>query len=129
MAFNVPIMGQGVVDYPAIVLAFLPLFFSEDELRSLLSRLFSNVTLVRVGVAALLWMYIYLCSPDNILQSTWRVFLHPGGYSLVAFSNSLLRQGLIFAWVYVGCTLVQGLVWDMVLKARSTLHVAYNPNS
>jgi hypothetical protein len=129
VAFNVPIMGQGVVDYPAIVLAFSPIFFSEDELRSLLSQLFSNVTMVRLGSATLLWMYIYLCSPDRIMKTTWRVLNHTGGYSLVAFGDVLLRQGLIFAWVFIGCTIVQELLWNVVLKARSTHYVAYNPNS
>jgi len=129
VAFNVPIMGQGVVDYPAIVLAFSPIFFTEDELQSLFSQLLSNLTMVRLSIATFLWMYIYLCSPDKIMKTTWQVLNHTGGYSLVAFGDVLLRQGLIFAWVYIGCTFVQELFWNVALKVRSTHDVAYNPNS
>lgn len=62
LLFHLPMMAQGLMDFPLVVLAFYPLFLSVDEARAIVDRLrrpsaaqLACATVVGAGGAAAIW--------------------------------------------------------------------------
>jgi hypothetical protein len=88
LLFHLPMLGQGVGDFPTVILAFYPLFLSVEQARTLLLRCLKRPSTVRVASTALIggvgiaairqsdqvtWLYSPSHSPEPLV-----VFLHSG---------------------------------------------------
>ncbi len=107
IGLHLPMFAREILDYPALILTFYPLFFSEAELRRFGDEL-RNVTAGKnllAGAAAtgviLVWLVIVPVTPPRLFEPTWTL-------------ETIFGAGLIAGWAYVGVT----LLWDVLGISR-----------
>jgi hypothetical protein len=98
LVLHLPMFAREVLDYPSLILAFYPLFFSEAELRRFGAAL-RNVTtakgllaLAAGGGVVLVWLVLVPVTPARPLEPTWAL-------------ETLFGTAIILGFAYVGVTL------------------------
>ncbi|MGH7519469.1 MAG: RES domain-containing protein [Gemmatimonadales bacterium] len=107
VTFHLLMMGRDILDYPALILAFYPLFFPEEDLRRHLRDGLRGVTPGKMFAALALCAYVtYVWRPVSGIRwsSPLALFETTTGYALIA------------GWAYV----LVGLVWRLLGRGAST---------
>ena len=105
LAFHLPQMAVGVLDFPTLIVAFYPLFLSLEEARELLARLLAWPSLPRLASTAVIGgagvVAISRAAQPNRLHSA-----APGLEPMLAIVHSALLYATFVLFVHVALTLV-----------------------
>lgn len=108
--FHMPMLAQGVMDFPPLILSFYPLFMSLEEARTLLARLLSRPSRWRLAST----LVIGSAGVWTIATSSHVVPLYAGSRGLepmLMYVHSGLLYVTFFFFVYVTAT-VAGMLLD-----------------
>ncbi len=101
VTFHLLMMGRGILDYPALILAFYPVFFPEEDLRRHLRDGLGVVTPGKACAGLALCTYVaYVWRPISRIQ--W--------FAPLALFETATGYALMAAWAYV----LVSLVWRLL---------------